>query len=197
LLEQAAGHPVSGVILISDGGQNAGLGPEAALQVARDRQIPIFTIGIGSDRLPPSVRVSAFDPPPRAFPGDPYTVTGVIQAWRMAGQVVAVRLLARDAEANTPADRWARTGKKCRCALKSRPTSSAGKPCACASKPRKATAAGTTTSWKPTSKSWIARRACCCWPAVRHANTSSCATCFIATVRSPWTCCSRPPARDV
>jgi len=105
LLEQEAGQPVSGVILLSDGGQNAGLSPEAALEIARQRGIPIFTIGLGSERLPPSLRVSAFDPPPRAFPGDPYTATGVIQAWGMAGYVVQVRLLSRDAEANAPADR--------------------------------------------------------------------------------------------
>lgn len=105
LLEQATGQPVAGVILISDGGQNAGLSPEAAIELAREREVPVFTIGIGSDRLPPSVRVAAFDPPPRALPGDPYTVTGVIQAWRMAGQVVRVELLARDAPANSPADR--------------------------------------------------------------------------------------------
>ncbi len=105
LLEQAAGQPISGVILVSDGGQNAGLSPEAAIEIAREREVPVFTIGIGSDRLPPSVRVSAFDPPPRAFPGDPYTVTGVIQAWRVAGEVVPVRLLSRDAKSDAPADR--------------------------------------------------------------------------------------------
>lgn len=95
LLSEESGKPLSGVLLISDGGQNAGVGPEPALQLARDAAVPIIAVGVGSDRLPPSVRVAAFDPPPRALPGDPYTVSGVVQSWRLPGQSVTVQLLSR------------------------------------------------------------------------------------------------------
>jgi hypothetical protein len=106
LISNEASEPVSGVILFSDGGQNAGIGPEAAIEAAREAKVPVFTVGIGSDRLPPNVRVSAFNPPPRAYPGDPYSVSGVLQAWRMAGQVVTVQLLSRKAGTGpTAADR--------------------------------------------------------------------------------------------
>jgi hypothetical protein len=95
LISEEAVAPLSGVILLSDGGQNAGVGPEAAIEAAHDAKAPIHTVGIGSDQLPPNVRVSALNPPPRAYPGDPYSVSGVIQAWRMAGKVVTVQLLSR------------------------------------------------------------------------------------------------------
>jgi hypothetical protein len=90
-------NPLSGVVLVTDGGQNAGPAPEAVLPTAREARIPVFPIGVGSDRPPSNVRVSDLSSPPRAYPGDRYTVTGYVQAQRMAGRVVTVELLARDA----------------------------------------------------------------------------------------------------
>ena len=103
LINNEANEPVSGVILFSDGGQNAGIGPQAAIEAAREAKIPVFTVGMGSDRLPPNVRVGAFNPPPRAYPGDPYSISGVIQGWRMSGQVVSVQLLSRKASTGSAA----------------------------------------------------------------------------------------------
>ncbi len=91
---------VSGIVLITDGGHNAGLAPEAAVELARRHQFPIFPIGIGSDKQPRSVRVSDLAAPARALPGDDYVVTGYVQAQGMAGRVVEVQLLARDAGAD-------------------------------------------------------------------------------------------------
>ena len=34
----------------SDGGQNAGISPEAAVELAREAKMPIFTVGLGSDK---------------------------------------------------------------------------------------------------------------------------------------------------
>lgn len=50
--------PVSGIVLFSDGGQNAGIDPAVAIAAARDAEIPIYTVGIGSDRRPANVRIS-------------------------------------------------------------------------------------------------------------------------------------------
>jgi hypothetical protein len=90
-------NPISGVVLVTDGGQNAGPGPDAVLAAAREARVPVFPIGVGSDRPPSNVRVSDLSAPPRAYPGDRYTVTGYVQAQRMAGRVVTVELLSREA----------------------------------------------------------------------------------------------------
>ncbi len=91
--------PVAGVVVISDGGQNAGATPEAAVRAATEAGIPVFTVGIGSTTRPANVRVYRFDAPSRAFPGDPYTVTGLIQTQgrtkALAGTSVTVELLQR------------------------------------------------------------------------------------------------------
>ena len=91
--------PLAGVVVISDGGQNAGATPEAAVRAAAEAGIPVFTVGIGSTQRPANVRVYRFDAPSRAFPGDPYTVTGLVQtqgrAQSLGGTSVTVELLQR------------------------------------------------------------------------------------------------------
>ena len=44
--------PVSGMVVISDGGLNAGAPVDAALDLARESHIPIYTIGVGSEKGP-------------------------------------------------------------------------------------------------------------------------------------------------
>lgn len=95
VIQTERGSPISGVVLLSDGGQNAGIAPEAAVELATETKIPIFTVGLGSDRQPTNVAVSDLAAPARAYPGDRFTVTGYVQAQGMAGKVVTVELLAR------------------------------------------------------------------------------------------------------
>jgi hypothetical protein len=92
-------QPVSGVVVFSDGQQNAGIEPASVLAAARDANIAFYTVGIGSDRQTVNVRVSDFLAPARAYPGDKYTATGYLQAQGMAGQTVNVELLSSDAAA--------------------------------------------------------------------------------------------------
>ena len=101
LINDESNSPVSGIIVFSDGGQNAGVAPEAAVELARRANIPLFTVGIGSDQKPSNVRVSDLVAPARAYPGDDYVVTGYVQAQQMAGKVVEVQLLSREAQPGT------------------------------------------------------------------------------------------------
>ncbi len=106
LVSDERGSPVSGVVVVSDGGQNAGISPEAAIEAAQEARIPIFTVGVGSTRKAVNVRVARLEVPPRAHPGDPYSVAGLIQAQGLAGEAVSAQLLIRTTEAaGDPAQR--------------------------------------------------------------------------------------------
>src|SRR5690606_16777613 len=100
MIDQHRDAPVSGVVVMADGGQNAGTAPEAVLPALRRGSIPIFAVGVGSDKELANLRVSDFVAPSRAFPGDQYAVTGYLQASGMAGQVVRVELFERSADAD-------------------------------------------------------------------------------------------------
>jgi len=91
--------PVSGVVLISDGGLNAGASPEAAEEIAREQHIPLYTIGVGSEKKPATVSVVALNVPPRIFPNERFTVEGSVEGFGMKGRGVTVELLGREGAA--------------------------------------------------------------------------------------------------
>ncbi|MBN2579682.1 MAG: VWA domain-containing protein [Pirellulales bacterium] len=95
LLTGQRGQKPAGIVLFSDGGQNAGISPDAAVALAQEMKIPIFTVGLGSDKQPVNVYVSDLAMPARAYPGDRYTLTGYLQAQRLGGQSVTVEVLSR------------------------------------------------------------------------------------------------------
>jgi hypothetical protein len=103
LIQEERGTPVSGIVILSDGGQNAGPPPASAVALAREAKIPVYSIGLGSDRQPTNVAVCDLAAPPRAYPGDHYTVTGYLQAQglseKQGGCVVTVQMFSRPATA--------------------------------------------------------------------------------------------------
>jgi hypothetical protein len=100
-LEAERTQPLSAVVVFTDGQHNSGIDPSAGIAVAREMRVPVHTVGLGSLIQPVNVRVSDLVAPVRAFPGDPYTVTGDLQAQGLAGKSVAVRLFSRDAAGQT------------------------------------------------------------------------------------------------
>ncbi len=93
--------PLAGIVVVSDGVQNAGTEPNAAVAAARKAGIPVFTIGVGSHEPRRNLAVSDLLVPARAFPGDTVNITGYIQATGFAGRFVDVQLLRRSTEAAT------------------------------------------------------------------------------------------------
>lgn len=97
-------NPVAGLVVFTDGAQNAGVEPASALEAAREAKIPIYTVGIGSEKRPANVRISDFLAPARAYPGDSFTITGYIQAQELADRAVTVELTSRAAGQGNAAD---------------------------------------------------------------------------------------------
>ncbi|MEX0818308.1 MAG: vWA domain-containing protein [Pirellulaceae bacterium] len=87
------GGPLAGIVIVSDGGNNAGSDADAAAKVARDAGITLFAIGLGGDERPANVRVVDLEVPPRVYPGDSFNMTGYVQAYGLAGRSVRVELV--------------------------------------------------------------------------------------------------------
>ena len=84
---------LAGVVVLTDGGNNAGIDPlAAATRLARDG-VTIVPLGLGSDVLPANVRVADLIVPARVFPGDTFAVTAYLQAQGFAGEQASVELL--------------------------------------------------------------------------------------------------------
>jgi hypothetical protein len=84
---------LAGVILLSDGANNAGIDPAAATAPLAKAGVAVHALGIGSERLPANVRVADLLVPARVFPGDRFAVTGYLQSQGLAGQTVRVELV--------------------------------------------------------------------------------------------------------
>jgi hypothetical protein len=92
LANKERGGPVSGIVVFSDGGNNAGIEHTAAIVAAREARIPVYTVGLGSSQRPRNVRVVDLEAPPRVYPGDKFTLTGYLQARGFSGRSVKIEL---------------------------------------------------------------------------------------------------------
>lgn len=93
VLDQEPPGTLAGVILLSDGANNAGIDPAAATASLAKAGVAVHALGIGSERLPTNVRVADLLVPARVFPGDRFSVTGYLQPQGLAGQTVRVELV--------------------------------------------------------------------------------------------------------
>ena len=98
LINKERGGPVAGIVLITDGGNNAGEEVPTVLKAVRDSQIPIFPVGIGSNQTVRNVRVLDLNAPERVYPGDNFSITGYLQAFGLQGRQVTVQLVSQPAE---------------------------------------------------------------------------------------------------
>jgi len=92
LVNKERGGPISGIAVFTDGQRNAGAECLVATNMAKLAEIPIYTIGMGSENRPLNVAVVDLDAPERVYPGDRFTVTGHIQATGVTSRSVEVQL---------------------------------------------------------------------------------------------------------
>ncbi len=97
-MRQSRDLPLAGVVIVSDGAQNAGVDPATAIEAAQAAKVPLFTIGVGSTESPKNVALRDIVAPTRAFPGDTLNITGYLQADGYAGKSVEVELTRRKAD---------------------------------------------------------------------------------------------------
>ncbi len=95
MLNDLRGTPLAGLVIVGDFAENAGLKSEIAVQSAIDAKIPVYTIAIGSNRIPVNVGIVDFRVPPRAYPGDKFQVEAVLQVPELDGRSVTVELVSR------------------------------------------------------------------------------------------------------
>ena len=95
ILEQERGSPLAGIVVISDGRNNAGIDPLMMISEATLQAVPIHTVGMGSARNPLNVRTVDIEAPKRVFPGDRFRLTALLQASGLEGKQITVQLRRR------------------------------------------------------------------------------------------------------
>ncbi len=92
LLGQIAGRTLSGLVVLTDGQSNAGLGIEAARQRAERTSTRLIVAGTGSQIPQKNVWVAGLQSPTDVHKGDPFEISAVIQGQGVEEQAVVVQV---------------------------------------------------------------------------------------------------------
>ena len=88
--EELQGVPLSGIVVISDGGDNSDdpIGP--ALLPLRAASVPVFTVGLGDEAMDADVQVARVDVSAKALAGSSLPVNVLVEARGYAGRAATV-----------------------------------------------------------------------------------------------------------
>ena len=101
LVNRERNGSIAGIVTITDGGNNSGIDHQQSVITASNAGIPIFPVGLGSDRRPKNVRVADLEAPQRVYPGDSFSITAYVQAFGLTGRTVKIELVSAAAENNS------------------------------------------------------------------------------------------------
>ncbi len=94
ILDRELGNPLAGIVVLTDGRNNAGLDPKSVIASARNARVPLYIVGLGSERSPPNLRVLEVDVPQRLYPGDKFSLSAIVGASGFAGKTASLQVLA-------------------------------------------------------------------------------------------------------
>jgi uncharacterized membrane protein len=86
--QELAGLPLAGVVLVSDGADTTDAALTDALLGMKAAALPVFTVGVGEDRLARDIQVDRVTTPRRALKGTSLLVDAVVRHTGYAGETV-------------------------------------------------------------------------------------------------------------
>ena len=88
--DELQGVPLSGIVVVSDGGDNGDEPIGEALLPLRAASVPVFAVGLGDEETEADVQVSRAGVPERALAGSTIIVDVVVEATGYAGRTVPI-----------------------------------------------------------------------------------------------------------
>ena len=106
-LSRAGGHPIAGVVLLTDGRSPQTTGPAFARRLDQQRRIPVFSVPVGAKQLPLDLALTEVQAPERAFADDLVPVTVTVEQLGGQGEALpeTITLDLVDAATGETADR--------------------------------------------------------------------------------------------
>lgn len=100
VLEELRGAPPSAVIVFSDGitSTNEAEALTSVVSIARDKLVPVFTVGLGTEEPAQDVQVYGLLADDVAFVSDPVPFSVKVKSFGVEGQPLTVRLVQRDTQ---------------------------------------------------------------------------------------------------
>lgn len=103
LMREAQGRTLAGVVVVTDGANNAGVDVRTTNDLARQLRVRLFALGTGGLKPPVNMEVAKVVAPADVQLGDPFDIEAYIRGDGLAGQNLRVELLTRKVgEEETP-----------------------------------------------------------------------------------------------
>jgi uncharacterized membrane protein len=90
--QELAGLPLAGMVLVSDGADTSDAALSEALLNLKAAAVPVFTVGVGRDRLTRDVQIDRVSTPRSALKGTSLVVDAVVTQTGYAGETVALNV---------------------------------------------------------------------------------------------------------
>jgi uncharacterized membrane protein len=90
--QELAGLPLAGMVLVSDGADTTDAELADALLALKAEAVPVFTVGVGRERLSRDIQVDRVSTPRRALKGASLVIDAVITQTGYAGETVALNV---------------------------------------------------------------------------------------------------------
>lgn len=90
--QELEGVPLSGVVVVSDGSGVGGAGLQEALLRTRAGGTPVYTVGLGEERIPQDIQVSRVEVPRRILRGSSVAADVILDHSGYGGRAVPVRV---------------------------------------------------------------------------------------------------------
>ncbi|MCA9125797.1 MAG: hypothetical protein KDB22_01885 [Planctomycetales bacterium] len=92
ILDRELGNPLAGILVFTDGCSNAGIDPKQIAVSAKNARVPLFFVGLGSEKSPPNAQIVELDVPKRLYPGDKFSLKALIGGVGFEGKQLAVQV---------------------------------------------------------------------------------------------------------
>ncbi len=92
VLDRETGNPLAGLVILTDGQSNSGVDPRQVISTAQNMRVPLYIVGLGSERSPPNLQLLEIDVPKRLYPGDRFSLSALINSSGFEGRMVTVQI---------------------------------------------------------------------------------------------------------
>ncbi|HEY2253092.1 MAG TPA: VWA domain-containing protein, partial [Planctomycetaceae bacterium] len=95
VIREEAGETLSGVVVLTDGGNNAGIDPLSVADAAVTQKVRLIPVGVGSTKRPVTLQLAEIQAPTHVHINDGFTITAFVTGQGMARQPLTIELLSK------------------------------------------------------------------------------------------------------
>ncbi|HLJ09968.1 MAG TPA: VWA domain-containing protein, partial [Planctomycetaceae bacterium] len=95
VIREESGDTLSGIVVITDGGNNAGVDPLTAAEAAVANKVRLIAVGVGSTKKPVLLQLAEIQAPTHVHINDGFAITAFVTGHGLARQMIEVELSTR------------------------------------------------------------------------------------------------------